>query len=364
MTSAGGESAFIEVRDLVIRYGTYLAVDRVSFAVGRGEHLTLLGPSGCGKTTTLRAIAGLEQPFSGEILIGGQPVYSSSLGINLPPERRNLSMMFQSYAIWPHMTVAQNVGYGLRVRKFPREQIERRVREALAMVRLEAFADRPASRLSGGQQQRVALARSLAFEPTALLLDEPLSNLDAKLRGEMRIELDELQRRIGLTSISVTHDQEEALATSDRIIVMNGGVIEQSGTPDEIYNVPRTRFVADFVGAANILSGEFDGAAPDGKPKFRTTAGSTVEVGCPANADSRHLSIRTVYPELSHARPEARANVWEGRIAGRIFLGDSVRYHVEWESGELVVVKPPRERFAVGDTVWLTIDPSYCVPVA
>src|SRR5204862_5545400 len=221
----------IEVDNLVVNYGDVVAVRQISFAVRQGEHLTLLGPSGCGKTTTLRAIAGLETPSSGEIRIDGRPAYSSARKVNLPPEQRDLSMVFQSYAIWPHMTVAENVAYGLKLRKVPRDEVNRRVGEVLDMVRLGGYGDRPASRLSGGQQQRVALARSFAFNPKALLLDEPLSNLDAKLRAQMRVELRELQNQVEVTSIYVTHDQEEALAISDRIIVMNGGQIEQVGTP-------------------------------------------------------------------------------------------------------------------------------------
>ncbi|HEX2171334.1 MAG TPA: ABC transporter ATP-binding protein, partial [Dehalococcoidia bacterium] len=220
----------IEVENLVVKYGDVTAVNGVSFAIRRGEHLTLLGPSGCGKTTTLRAIAGLEQPASGEILIDGKPVYSSSRHVNVPTEKRGLSMVFQSYAIWPHMTVFDNVAYGLRVRRLPKKEIEEKVHWALGLVRMNDFARRSAAKLSGGQQQRVALARSFAFSPSVLLFDEPLSNLDAKLRAEMRLEIKDLQQQIGITSVYVTHDQEEALAISDRVIVMNVGIIEQIGT--------------------------------------------------------------------------------------------------------------------------------------
>ena len=247
----GGVSArqaSIEVRDLVVRYGAVVAVRGVTFTVGAGEHLTLLGPSGCGKTTTLRAIAGLERPASGEIRIGGSPVFSSAARVNVPAEDRGLSMVFQSYAIWPHMSVFDNVAYGLRVRKRPDAEVTARVREALDLVQLGDLGRRSAPKLSGGQQQRVALARAFVFSPSVLLFDEPLSNLDAKLRAEMRVELKELQRRLGITSVYVTHDLEEALAISDRIVVMRDGVIEQVGTPGEIYDRPRNTFVADFVG--------------------------------------------------------------------------------------------------------------------
>src|SRR5215212_1809507 len=226
----------IEVENLEIFYGDVPAVRGVSFSVQPGEQLTLLGPSGCGKTTTLRAIAGLEQPSAGEIRIGGAPVYSSAQRVNIPAEKRGLSMVFQSYAIWPHMTVFDNVAYGLRVRNEPAASLKDKVHHALDLVKMGAFAERNASQLSGGQQQRVALARACAFSPTVLLFDEPLSNLDAKLRAEMRIELRELQHRLGLTSVYVTHDLEEALAMSDRIVVMRDGAIEQIGPPADIYH--------------------------------------------------------------------------------------------------------------------------------
>src|SRR5438128_10272419 len=250
-----GAAAHIEVENLTVHYGTATAVAGVSFQVQPGEQLTLLGPSGCGKTTTLRAIAGLERPSGGAIRIGGAPVYSSAQHVNIPAEKRGLSMVFQSYAIWPHMTVFDNVAYGLRVRRESREAIAEKVERALDMVQMRAFRDRGASQLSGGQQQRVALARAFVFQPSVLLFDEPLSNLDAKLRADMRIELRELQHRLGITSIYVTHDLEEALAMSDRIVVMRDGLIEQTGTPDEIYRLPNSAFVADFVGSANLIRG-------------------------------------------------------------------------------------------------------------
>src|SRR3954462_5585936 len=245
----------IEVKDLHIHYGEVPAVRGVSFDVAPGEQLTLLGPSGCGKTTTLRAIAGLEQPSAGDIRIAGAPVYSSASRVNIPAEKRGLSMVFQSYAIWPHMTVFENVAYGLRVRRESTAQIAEKVDRALDMVQMRPYRDRGASQLSGGQQQRVALARAFVFQPSVLLFDEPLSNLDDKLRADMRIELRELQHRLGIPSVYVTHDLEEALAMSDRIIVMRDGLIEQIGSPFDIYNHPRNAFVADFIGSANLIRG-------------------------------------------------------------------------------------------------------------
>ncbi len=226
------QEAQIEVENLEISYGSVATVGPVSFSVTPGKQLTLLGPSGCGKTTTLRALAGLEKPSAGAIRIGERTMYSAAEGINVPAEQRGLSMVFQSYAIWPHMTVYENVAFGLRVRRKSAVEIEEKVRSALDLVQMGGFADRHASQLSGGQQQRVALARACAFSPSVLLFDEPLSNLDAKLRGDMRIELRELQHRLGVTSVYVTHDLEEALAMSDRIIVMRNGRIEQTGSPD------------------------------------------------------------------------------------------------------------------------------------
>jgi ABC-type sugar transport system ATPase subunit len=248
----------IELSDLVIRYGDAVAVNGVSFNVGRGEHVTLLGPSGCGKTTTLRAIAGLEKPTTGSIRIDGQVMYDAAERRNVPTEQRGVSMVFQSYAVWPHMTVLDNVAYGLRVRKQSRAEIKANVERALDLVQMRHLADRPASKLSGGQQQRVALARAIAFSPTVVLFDEPLSNLDAKLRAEMRVELRELQRRLGITSVYVTHDQEEALTLGGRVTVMRDGLVEQVGPPMEVYRRPASAFVAGFVGspAMNLLAGE------------------------------------------------------------------------------------------------------------
>jgi ABC-type Fe3+/spermidine/putrescine transport system ATPase subunit len=354
----------IEVEDLVVHYGDVIAVKGVSFTVRRGEHLTLLGPSGCGKTTSLRAIAGLEQPSAGEIRIGGQVVYSSSNRIQVPTEKRGVSMVFQSYAIWPHMTVFDNVAYGLRVRRVGKQEIAEKVRWALDLVRMGDLADRSAAKLSGGQQQRVALARSFAFSPTVILFDEPLSNLDAKLRAEMRLEIKELQHRLGITSVYVTHDQEEALAISDRVIVMHAGVIEQIGTPNEIYDTPRSAFVADFVGAANVVHGQIrrDPAHPGlvslETPKGQVIYGADNGRGVGAEGD---FSMRTVYPRLSRERPDAVINVWPVRISRRVFLGDFVQYLVEWEDRQLVVRRPPQEQFDEGEQVYLTVEPEYCV---
>jgi len=345
----------IEVKDLVIRYGEAVAVNGVSFTVDRGEHVTLLGPSGCGKTTTLRAIAGLEQPASGSIHIDGHAMYDASARKNIPTEQRGVSMVFQSYAVWPHMTVFDNVAYGLRVRKQSAAEIKANAERALDLVQMRHLAERPASKLSGGQQQRVALARALAFSPTVVLFDEPLSNLDAKLRAEMRVELRELQRRLEITSVYVTHDQEEALAISDRVIVMNVGVIEQIGTPEDIYNRPRSRFVADFVGSANIIKGR-----PSGDGLFATEGGVTLKTVASHKPHGREseVAIRTAYIDLE-AQPGD--NHVPGTVRQRLFHGDFVQYVIDSALGSLSVRRPPVNLLAEGAAVTLSFSPDHCV---
>ena len=355
--------ASIEVRDLLVRYGAVDAVRGVSFDVAAGEHVTLLGPSGCGKTTTLRAIAGLERPTSGEIRIGGAVVFSSTRRVNVSAERRGISMVFQSYAIWPHMSVFDNVAYGLRVRKLAEAEVATRVREALDLVQLGAFGARSAAKLSGGQQQRVALARAFVFSPSVLLFDEPLSNLDAKLRAEMRVELKELQRRLDITSVYVTHDLEEALAISDRIVVMRDGAIEQIGTPSDIYDRPRNTFVADFVGSANLIRGRrrLD-LERDGRVVLETAGGALVHgVQAGTRADGAGLlAVRTVRLRLARVRP-GDVNVWPARIRRRVFQGDFTEYRVEWDGRELVVRAAAGEPFADGDQVFVSVAPEDCV---
>jgi iron(III) transport system ATP-binding protein len=358
----------IEVRDLAVRYGEVQAVNGVSFGVARGELLTLLGPSGCGKTTTLRAIVGLEQPCGGSIAIDGRTVYSapgySPEGRrNLATEKRGVSMVFQSYAIWPHMNVFENVAYGLRVRRLPRAEIDRQVERALALVQMTAYAGRSASRLSGGQQQRVAVARAIAFSPNVVLFDEPLSNLDAKLRAEMRVELRELQHRLSFTSVYVTHDQEEALAISDRVIVMNGGRIEQIGTPTDIYDRPRNRFVADFVGSANLIAGRVKpGSAANGTAIFETADGLTLTVSTNGalRGDEDTAALRASYIHVGTAEA-AGPNATRGRIQRRLFHGDFIEYVVTWPPGQLIVRRPPTEIVAEGSEIVIWFAPEHCV---
>ena len=362
--TADAGNAHIEVKDLVVQYGHVMAVRGVSFAVRLGEQLTLLGPSGCGKTTTLRAIAGLEPPTSGEIVIGGTPVFSSVKRISVPAERRGLSMVFQSYAIWPHMTVFDNVAYGLRVRRMGGREIAEKVGSALDMVQMGDFAQRSASKLSGGQQQRVALARAFVFSPSVLLFDEPLSNLDAKLRAEMRIELRELQHRVGITSVYVTHDLEEALAISDRIVVMRDGVIAQIGSPFEIYNYPRNAFVADFVGSANLIRGRHrPECGRDGLIALETAGGTLVygtAHGRPIGAEGV-FSVRTIHLGLSREAPPAQANVWPVRVRRSVFQGDFTQYQVDWEDRQLVVRCTAADPLAEGEQAYLAVEPRRCV---
>ncbi len=355
MSTSPASNVRIEVKDLVVRYGDQVAVNGVSFDVGRGEHLTLLGPSGCGKTTTLRAIAGLEAPSSGRISIDGQAMYDGAARRNVQTEHRGVSMVFQSYAVWPHMSVFDNVAYGLRVRKQSAADIKANVERALDLVQMRHLAERAASKLSGGQQQRVALARAIAFSPTVVLFDEPLSNLDAKLRAEMRVELRDLQRRLDITSVYVTHDQEEALAISDRVIVMNVGVIEQIGTPEEIYNRPRSRFVADFVGSANLIKGSVAGGGV-----FEAEGGVKLKFSSPHTPTGKEteVAVRTAYIDV---RGQDGDNHLPGHVRQRMFHGDFVQYIVECAAGRLIVRRPPVNLLEEGAPVTLSFSPEHTV---
>lgn len=365
---AAGIDYLVEVKDLVVKYGNVTAVDGVSLRVRPGELLTLLGPSGCGKTTLLRSVAGLERAASGEIRVGGHVVYSSKQGIDLPAERRNMSMVFQSYAIWPHMTAFENVVYGLRVRRRPAAEIAERGRWALELVQMGQFADRRASALSGGQQQRIALARAVAFGPDVILFDEPLSNLDANLRVQMRREIKELQRSLGVTSLYVTHDQEESLTMSDRIIVMSSGRIEQEATPDELYDYPANRFVANFIGSANLIPGQVDGTARDGETvDFLLPGGGRIRAVDKRRAPGQEclLSIRAVYPVLHrpHESVADGVNLWPCTIDRVTFSGDFVEYQARTAWGELTVRRPPSDRFEVGGTAFVSVSSQHCVVV-
>jgi iron(III) transport system ATP-binding protein len=366
------DAAMLEVRALEKTYGAdgrklVKAIDAVTFDVPKGTIFTLLGPSGCGKTTTLRSIAGLETPDAGEIVVAGRTVFSSEQGIRVPASARGLGMMFQSYAVWPHMTVFGNVAFPLQVprrhRQYSKAQIEAEVGRALETVALGGLEGREATQLSGGQQQRLALARALISKPPLLLLDEPLSNLDAKLREKMRFELKRLQAELGVTSIYVTHDQNEALALSHRIAVMDQGRIVQVGTPRDIYQRPRTHFVAAFVGTSNFISGRVLG--PHASPQefvIETPLGNLV-VNTPVplrTGDPVTISVRPEYVEVA-TTPKAGVNVWEATVKSGIFLGFYQDLEVLAGSVLLEARTHPSLDLAVDATVFITIDPTKCV---
>ena len=341
------------------------AAQNVSFSVPEGQLFTLLGPSGCGKTTTLRSIAGLEKPRLGEIAVDERVVYSSSRRVFVAPNRRGFGMVFQSYAIWPHMNVFQNVAFPLIVghRKYGKREIEAKVMRVLSAVQLDQLAHREATKLSGGQQQRLALARALVMEPLLLLLDEPLSNLDAKLRQRMRFELKRLQRELGITTVYVTHDQSEALALSHKIAVMNEGRIQQIGTPREIYERPNCPFVADFVGMTNFLEGSVLGAdAAEGQFRVRTEIGDITASAGEAlrSGDAVLLSVRPEDVELAEARPD-RPNVWQGTVDQKVFLGECVDFQVKLGNRVLFSRRHPSLRTPIGHSIFVQFDPAKCV---
>src|SRR5437868_5832239 len=363
-------AAMLSVKELYTEYASdrgppVRAAQNVSFEVPQGRLFTLLGPSGCGKTTTLRSIAGLERPRAGEISIAGDVVYSSERGIFIPPNQRGLGMVFQSYAIWPHMTVFENAAFPLRVgrKRFSRAELDERVNRVLKTVDLQDMAQREATKLSGGQQQRLALARALVMEPSLLLLDEPLSNLDAKLRERMRFELKRLQRELGITTVYVTHDQSEALALSHQIAVMNRGRIEQIGAPREIYERPVNQFVADFIGSTNFLDATVSGA--DGSDGFYRVRCELGEVKAFAHesltaADKIVLSVRPEDIHLSESRPQGD-NVWEATIDQKVFLGEFADWQVAIGERRLQSRVHPSLRTRVGEPIYVRFDPEKCV---
>jgi iron(III) transport system ATP-binding protein len=340
-----------------------------SFALDPGTFFTLLGPSGCGKTTTLRCIAGLETPDEGSISVDGRTLFDARSRVNVPVEQRAVGMVFQSYAIWPHMTVAENVAFPLTVskhRRYSRAEIEEAVKRALAIVDLGGFQQRPATRLSGGQQQRVALARAIVHEPRLLLLDEPLSNLDAQLRDEMRSELKRLQDKIGITTVYVTHDQSEALALSDRIAVLDQGRISQIGSPHDVYFRPANPFVARFVGATNLLTGRLIGSA-NGRGEVEVLHGRQIQCTLPQGIEdpaSVSVSIRPESIQLLAAQPgggKPAGNCLTGRISGVTFLGAACRVDVLSDGVNLQVTAPADADLPAGGEVLLLFAPERTV---
>lgn len=348
----GGNAAHVEVRDLVKLFGRVRAVDEIAFDVGRGEFLTLLGPSGCGKSTTLRLIAGLERPDAGQISVDGRVVTSPQSGVFIPPEKRGMGMVFQSYAVWPHMTVFENIAFPLRVRHAPSTEVHKRVYQVLETLGLSGMADRPSPLLSGGQQQRVALGRALVSDPTLLLLDEPFSNLDARLREGMRLEMGQLQRRLGLTTIFVTHDQTEAMMLSDRIFVMNAGRVEQTGTPRQVYEQPASRFVMDFLGRINyaaahavrLPSGQLAAMLADAAAPLAVALPEDVREGQPVS-----LAFRSADVQLT---PGTMGSGWAGTVLTVAYLGGREEYVIRLDtSGAEVKAEGASQSLAPGTPV-------------
>jgi ABC-type Fe3+/spermidine/putrescine transport system ATPase subunit len=358
--------SFLRIQNLYKTFDRVVAVNRINLEIAQGEFFTLLGSSGCGKTTTLRMVGGLEKPDGGSIHLGDQCLVTAEKNLFIKPEKRNMGMVFQSYALWPHMTVFENVSYPLKLRGIKGRQAENKVAEVLALVGLAGLEERPAPALSGGQQQRVALARALVFSPKVLLLDEPLSNLDAQLREEMRRELKALQRRVNVTVIFVTHDQIEALSLSDRIAIMKFGELEQVGTPEEVYYQPATPFVRDFLGKTFLLNGkvtavsneriqiEVHGVGASALTLERKNVISPSN-GFPTVGQSAMVAIRPEKIALSESAREGDSNFVEGTLQARQFLGDRYEYTVTLGSETRVIVSPEARQLKPGGKVFLEL---------
>jgi iron(III) transport system ATP-binding protein len=367
MEAENTSSRYVDVQHLVKLFGNDRAVDDISFSIPRGKFLTLLGPSGCGKTTTLMSIAGLHGIDAGTIRVGGVTYTSKDEGLFLPPEKRDIGMVFQSYAIWPHMTVAQNVAYPLEIRKVAPTEIADRVAETLRLVGLGDMADKLATQLSGGQQQRTALARAIVSRPRLLLFDEPLSNLDLKLREQMRVELKRIQSEVGITSIYVTHDQAEALVMSDEIIVMSKGRIQQKGGPHEIYARPVNAYVSNFIGVANLLKARVVRVTTPGCGEVELSeGGALVTLPCQLGQGIKagEQAVVSVRPENVHAtRDNGSGARIEGEVLAAIFLGNYVDCRVRSGNFEWKVLSHPRAGLRKGDKVYLRLDPDHTLAV-
>ena len=362
----------LEIQSLFTEYVNELgqpvkAAQDVNISVPEGHFFTLLGPSGCGKTTTLRSIAGLERPKAGRISVSGDVVYCGKTGVFIPPNQRGFGMVFQSYAIWPHMDVFTNTAFPLQVgkKKYTRAQVDEKVMKVLSAVQLDHLRDREATKLSGGQQQRLALARALVMEPKLLLLDEPLSNLDAKLRELMRFELKRLQRELRITTVYVTHDQSEALALSHQVAVMNQGRIQQIGSPRDIYERPQTQFVADFVGTTNFIEGTVltrESEADHYVIQTELGALHSVSVEPVRPGDKVVLSIRPEDIELFETEPaDMRVNAWQATVGQKVFLGEAMDFQVKVGQRTLLSKTHPTIRTPIGETVWVRIAPTKSV---
>ena len=352
--------AFIEIKKLFKRFKKVVAINHIELEVNEGEMLTLLGPSGCGKTTTLRCIAGLERPESGDIVIDGKSMIAEGF---VPSAKRGIGMVFQNYAVWPHMKVSSNVVYGMKLQKLPKEEIQEKAKQVLELVGLKGLEDRYPSQLSGGQQQRVALARALVRNPKVMLLDEPLSNLDAKLREKMRFEIKSLVRRMGITSVYVTHDQAEAMVISDRIAVMNAGNVVQIGTPEQIYEKPANRFVADFIGTTNFIPGKvvetlqetgMVAVLTEFKQKMLCR---TPDIAATGPGQEVTASIRPEDVEVFTEAPQDHENLFKGIIAHKAYLGNFLYFFVNVDGTMIRVQVPhylPQEE---GEELYLFLNP-------
>jgi spermidine/putrescine ABC transporter ATP-binding subunit len=355
---------YLELKRVSKKFGKVVAVDNVSLGIKKGEFLTLLGPSGCGKTTVLRIIAGLTKVDEGGVYLNGEDI------TNIPPHKRGIGMFFQNYALWPHMNVYKNVAFGLEIRKMKKDEIKDRVKKVLELVGLSGFEERYPKELSGGEQQRVALARALIIQPSVLLLDEPLSNLDRKLRDRMRTELRLLHERLGITTVFVTHDQEEALTMSDRLAVMNQGKVIQVGTPIEIYEKPETAFVADFIGDSNFFKGKVLSISDswviieiDGGLQLYTCPRARNYFNSLKEGNYVTLCVRPEDIEILTEKPEFPQNTFTGKVEYVTYLGSKLRYHVRLDINQRLIIDTTDVVGTRGDKVYVRLKPECCLPI-
>ena len=349
--------AILKVKNLSKNFGKVKAVQEVSFEATEGEVLSLLGPSGCGKTTTLRCIAGFENPDQGEIYLDNRKITT------IPPEKRGIGMVFQNYALWPHMTVYGNLAFGLQIKKVPKDEITKKIKKVLDMVQLEGYENRYPRQMSGGQQQRIAMARALVFEPEIMLLDEPLSNLDAQLREEMRFEFTELQRKLGITAIYVTHDQAEALVISDKIVILDQGKIVQSGSPKEIYSNPKNKFVAGFIAVTSFINGRIDSFTEEKKKVIVKTDDGLVIHGYNNSFDiGKKVSVAMRMNVIKFIQDENKSdkntvNTFKGKIIQSSYLGNIIDYKIKVGNWEVRTKSDAKYNFKVGEEVTFYLSP-------